>query len=415
LSKQGGEPDVRQNALWKAAELLREKNGLDHAVPLYRQFIKTYPEAFELVVEAYQILIDHARKISDTAGYHDLLQKLVDFEKRQPMKRTERTRLLAARASLVLSEEAITGYHKIRLSLPLQKSLPGKRAALEKAIGALNAVVSYAEADTATEATYRMAELYHDFADQLRNSPIPSGLSNIEQDQYRQILSSQAKPFMIQAISTHIINAERLRDGVYTPAVQNSLDQLFSLYPVRYGKREKLPLNRAWLKDIVPDMAGQESLSKIMQWIRKGDHKKFAQALENFMQTHPGSPAKSALELLFSLQKGLTSEAESALKSMSKSKAYPSARIAFFTAILDRRKGLFKEAERNYIQAIQEDDGFAEAYLNLGILYDLYLLDHKKALQQYQKYLSFNDSDSPSVEIWIRDIRQQLATLDKNV
>jgi Flp pilus assembly protein TadD len=80
--------------------------------------------------------------------------------------------------------------------------------------------------------------------------------------------------------------------------------------------------------------------------------------------------------------------------------------------ILLRRKGQFQDALAQYQRAIEIDADYAGAHLNLGILFDLYLQDLDKALQQYQKYRSLTDAQSAQVDGWIVDIERRLKSAD---
>jgi tetratricopeptide (TPR) repeat protein len=76
--------------------------------------------------------------------------------------------------------------------------------------------------------------------------------------------------------------------------------------------------------------------------------------------------------------------------------------------ILQRRKGQFEEALMAYQRAIEIDVKYAHAHLNLGILFDLYLQDLEKALQQYRVYQSLTDEQNKQVAGWILDIERRL-------
>lgn len=80
--------------------------------------------------------------------------------------------------------------------------------------------------------------------------------------------------------------------------------------------------------------------------------------------------------------------------------------------ILQRRKGQFQEALRQYRRAIEIDAGYARAHLNLGILFDLYLQDLDMALQHYQNYRALNSGDNEQVDGWIVDIERRLKTAE---
>ena len=76
--------------------------------------------------------------------------------------------------------------------------------------------------------------------------------------------------------------------------------------------------------------------------------------------------------------------------------------------ILQRRQGRFDDALLEYQRAIEIDSKYARAYLNLGILFDLYLQDLEKALQQYRRYLDLTSEENAQVAGWIVDIERRL-------
>jgi tetratricopeptide (TPR) repeat protein len=78
--------------------------------------------------------------------------------------------------------------------------------------------------------------------------------------------------------------------------------------------------------------------------------------------------------------------------------------------ILQRRKGLFQEALVQYQRAIEIDSNYALAHFNLGILFELYLQDLEKALQQYRIYLDLTSEENEQVAGWIADIERRLKT-----
>jgi tetratricopeptide (TPR) repeat protein len=76
--------------------------------------------------------------------------------------------------------------------------------------------------------------------------------------------------------------------------------------------------------------------------------------------------------------------------------------------ILQRRQGRFQDALQEYKRAIKIDSKYAHAHLNLGILFDLYLQDLEKALQQYRKYQKLVSEENTQVAGWIVDIERRL-------
>jgi Flp pilus assembly protein TadD len=76
--------------------------------------------------------------------------------------------------------------------------------------------------------------------------------------------------------------------------------------------------------------------------------------------------------------------------------------------ILERRKGEFDKALQAYQRAIEIDAKYARAHLNLGILFDLYLQNLEKALQQYRLYQTLTNDENEKVAGWIIDIERRL-------
>ncbi|HEY2189046.1 MAG TPA: tetratricopeptide repeat protein [Caldimonas sp.] len=72
-----------------------------------------------------------------------------------------------------------------------------------------------------------------------------------------------------------------------------------------------------------------------------------------------------------------------------------------------RQQGQFAKARDAYQRAIALDPGYAAAVLNLGILYDLYLGDTQRALEQYARYLSLVPNGDATVTKWVADLKNR--------
>jgi tetratricopeptide (TPR) repeat protein len=75
--------------------------------------------------------------------------------------------------------------------------------------------------------------------------------------------------------------------------------------------------------------------------------------------------------------------------------------------IVERKLGKFAEAEAAYQRTIAIEPNYAPAYLNLGVLYDLYLAEPKKALEQFERYLTLA-GDNKQVAGWVIELRKRV-------
>jgi tetratricopeptide (TPR) repeat protein len=75
--------------------------------------------------------------------------------------------------------------------------------------------------------------------------------------------------------------------------------------------------------------------------------------------------------------------------------------------IVERKLGKFAEAETAYQRTIAIEPNYAPAYFNLGVLYDLYLDEPKKALEQFEHYLTLA-GDNKQVAGWVIELRKRV-------
>ena len=75
--------------------------------------------------------------------------------------------------------------------------------------------------------------------------------------------------------------------------------------------------------------------------------------------------------------------------------------------ILHRKAGRFAEAKRSYESALAIYPGYHYARRNLGVLCDLYLVDLRCALDNYEAYMATVPEDDEA-QMWIADIRNRM-------
>ncbi|MAM87404.1 tetratricopeptide repeat protein [Allohahella sp. A8] len=78
-------------------------------------------------------------------------------------------------------------------------------------------------------------------------------------------------------------------------------------------------------------------------------------------------------------------------------------------AVLARKRGDFKTAERHYQAALEIEPEQPLYHRNIGILYDIYLGKPAVALDQYKTYLELVGEDE-QVSLWIVDLKNRLGT-----
>ncbi len=76
--------------------------------------------------------------------------------------------------------------------------------------------------------------------------------------------------------------------------------------------------------------------------------------------------------------------------------------------LLSRVNGDFEAAEQHYKNCIDRVPGNSAAYLNLGILYELYLGRLADALLNYRQYQSLQSEEDRRVKGWVMDLERRL-------
>jgi TolA-binding protein len=235
----GKDPQIARGALWQAAALYDKAGAHDQAVATYERYVKQYPEPLQAAEEGRYRLSWYAHQ--DGSGARELtwMKEILRADQGGGSARTDRTRYLGATAALALAAPVYQEYSKVALVEPLKVQLKSKKAKMEEALKAYQVAADYGVADVATQATYRIGEVYHDFGKAMLASQRPKGLSKEELEQYDVLLEEQAYPFEEKAIALHELNAHHSADGIYDEWVRKSYSALSELRPVRYAKTER--------------------------------------------------------------------------------------------------------------------------------------------------------------------------------
>ena len=178
------------------------------------------------------------RAKNDTRNLHRWLNEIVRADAAAKSRSNARSKYLAATASLELIEPLHRSYKKAKLTVPLKTSLKKKKNLMQQSIDAYSKAMNYQVEEVTTEATFQIAEIYHDFAKSLMNSQRPKGLDEEQLEEYELLLEEQAFPFEEKAIDIHLANFRRIPSGTYDEPTRKSLEVLGELMPFRFAKVE---------------------------------------------------------------------------------------------------------------------------------------------------------------------------------
>lgn len=226
--------------LWQSATYYDKANDINNAQRVYTQYVRENPAPLERAMEARHKLAEYAHKSGDNRTWGIWLQEMIRADAKGGAQRTDRTRYLAADATLQLAHGQQVMYKSVNLTQPIKKSLQRKKELLEATVKAYQRAIQYRVAEVTTAATYQLGELYADFAKSLVNSEQPRGMSGDALAQYKILLEDQAFPFEEKSIDIHIANVDEIRQGIYDKWVQASLNKLRKIEPARYAKDEKV-------------------------------------------------------------------------------------------------------------------------------------------------------------------------------
>ena len=347
--------EVRRAARWQAAELYAAHGDVAAARREYAAYVSEYPAPFAAALEARNELASLARAAGDSRDRERWLQDIVAADAAAGGERTDRSRLLAAEASLELARPLDAAARAVRLVVPLDRSLLARKQALESALAAYGRAADYSIASVTTTATYAMADLYRDFGRALLESERPRDLTPEELEQYDLLLEEQAFPFEEKAIAIHERNARRAAEGVYDDAVRASFAALATLQPGRYARPER----RA-------DLDAADSIATLPP---------------AGTSAVPADPVGAAL--------------------------HNAAGIGW------RQSGRFVDARAAYETAIAADPSRPEAECNLGILLDLYQDDPAGALPHYERCQALSGGADAKVAGWLAELRTRLGLVQR--
>jgi len=254
IEKETKDEGLRREALNQAAELYEKAGKRDKALNVYVRYVQYFPKPVENALEVRNKIANIYKLNKSKKLYVKQLQWIVAIDLRAGKERTDRTRFLAANASLILAQPAIKRFKSVKLVKPFKKNLNKKKKRMKSAIDALTRLVDYEVGIITAAATYEIAEIYFHFSRALMNSERPDNLTELQLEQYELVLEEQVYPFEEKAIGVHEKNMELLDLGIYNEWIDKSIAKLAVLLPARYAKPEQTVDYVQTIVPVVPEV-----------------------------------------------------------------------------------------------------------------------------------------------------------------
>lgn len=233
-------PATRSEAAWAAATLYDSSRQPALSSQAYEFYLSSFAPPLERGMQARRRIADIARDdLHDTARYERYLGEIVAADRSAGGARTDKSKLMAAQASLEIGRGLAQKARQMALSQPVEKSLVARRTATETAIASLSGAAGYGFADVTTAATYELGTVYRDFGRAIMQSSRPANLSGEALEQYNLLLEEQAYPFEEKAIEAYEANLGRMRQGLWNDWIRRSAGALVELAPAKYGKNDQ--------------------------------------------------------------------------------------------------------------------------------------------------------------------------------
>ncbi|WP_144393435.1 tetratricopeptide repeat protein [Pleionea sediminis] len=232
------DPNKAREIQWYVADLYLKAGNSSAAIVAFKTYYDKHKEPFVQSMEAQAKLVELYQKAGNDSQVTFWRNKIVSSYRTAGAKNTDRTRYLAAQSAFELAEPMYEQFKQIKLTLPLNKSLPRKRAMMDKALKAYGDIGKFKVAEFTTASTHRVGELYLNLAKDIINSERPPGMSELELEEYQYLIEDQAFPIEEKAIEIFSSNSGRAAQSIYDEWVKKSFEALSGLQPARYNKQE---------------------------------------------------------------------------------------------------------------------------------------------------------------------------------
>jgi hypothetical protein len=243
----GNEPskELRREAQYTAAEYYLKAGNTAKALTTFRSYAHTYPEPFAVAQEVRYKMSEFYQQSNEANKRYYWYRKILRFHAKQFTKSnalmTDRETFLASTAAFGLGQAHQQSFKWVKLKAPLKKTLKRKQREMKKAIGYYQQVLALKLANFVPHATYNLAMLYQQLAQDVLHSQRPKNLDELALEEYDIVLEELAYPFEEKAIEIHVSNSQRAWQNIYDQWVAKSFAALAKLSPALYDRKEPMP------------------------------------------------------------------------------------------------------------------------------------------------------------------------------
>lgn len=158
---------------------------------------------------------------------------------------------------------------------------------------------------------------------------------------------------------------------------------------------------------VVLAAADKQAYNKALGYIKSKRLKNAESILNKLLKKYPNAAGPLANKgIIYVKQNKLKKASEHFIKALEVNEKL--IQVRNHLAVIYRKQGKFTEAKNMLDAAIATDPYYANAYYNLGILYELYLQVPEKALENYQLYLDLKKGGDKQVSQWVSLLQRQV-------
>jgi tetratricopeptide (TPR) repeat protein len=232
------DPKVKQEALFLSATMYKIEENYLMSSDRFEKYANEYPQPFDNRIEALYELALGQEKLQNTQKQNYWLQEIVKTNARSGDNQTDRSLWLSSWANAKYGDYYVREFNRMKLTLPIVKSIPNKNQLLENALSRFQASAEFGILEFVTMSSFKIGFLYRQFALDLRGAPIPNGLSAEDKKIYADIIEEQAQPFDQLAVEVQQTNIDRAWQGQFDQWIGKSFDEMKVLLPSRFNKPE---------------------------------------------------------------------------------------------------------------------------------------------------------------------------------